>query len=101
MWRRQVGNDVLALCRDKHWLLDVEFVAVADRLGYCITEVPVTWSEMAGSKVRLLRDSWRMFRGLWRIRRSLRRMERQQRQARAYVCSATKEIADVSRSDEY
>jgi dolichyl-phosphate beta-glucosyltransferase len=76
MWRREVGQHVLSFCKDKQWLLDVEFLAVAHRLGYRITEVPVTWTEMAGSKVRLLRDSWRMFRGLWQIRRSVRKLER-------------------------
>jgi dolichyl-phosphate beta-glucosyltransferase len=74
MWRRQIGQEVLALCKDKHWLLDVEFLAVAHLLGYAVAEVPVNWSEIAGSKVHLLRDSWRMFRGLWRIRRSLSRL---------------------------
>jgi dolichyl-phosphate beta-glucosyltransferase len=74
MWRREVGNEVLRLCRDKGWLLDVEFLAVAHRRGYRIAEVPVTWSEVPGSKVKLVRDSWGMFRGLWRIRRSLRHL---------------------------
>jgi dolichyl-phosphate beta-glucosyltransferase len=74
MWRREVGEAVLAHCREKRWLLDVEFLAVAHQLGYRIAEVPVNWSEVPGSKIRLLRDSWGMFRGLWSIRKSLRRM---------------------------
>lgn len=75
MWRRKVGKDVMALCQDKRWLLDLEFLAVANRLGYQVAEVPVSWSEVSGSKVRLVRDSCRMFWGLWKIRRSVRGME--------------------------
>jgi len=73
MWRREVASAVLVFCEDKGWLLDVEFLALANRLGYQIAEVPVTWNEISGSKVNLVRDSWRMFVGLWRIRSSLHR----------------------------
>jgi dolichyl-phosphate beta-glucosyltransferase len=78
MWRRQVGQDVLPRCCEHHWLMDLEFLAVADCLGYRIVEVPVNWSEIPGSKVRLLRDSWQMFRGLWKMRRSIERMRSDQ-----------------------
>jgi dolichyl-phosphate beta-glucosyltransferase len=76
MWRRHVGQAILDLCADTHWLLDVEFLAIAHRLGYRVAEVPVNWSEITGSKVRLVRDSLRILPGLWKIRRSIKRMAR-------------------------
>ena len=76
MWRREAAAALLPLCLDNHWLLDVEFLGVAHRLGYRIAEVPVAWSEKAGSKVRLVHDSWRMFWGLWRIGRALGSLDR-------------------------
>jgi len=91
MWRREVGEDVLARCEQQQWLLDVEFLAVADRLGYRIAEVPVSWSEVPGSKVRLLRDSWRMFCGLWKIRRALMRMHSDKTELTPAACLSIKE----------
>jgi dolichyl-phosphate beta-glucosyltransferase len=31
-------------------------------------EVPISWAEEAGGKVKLVRDSWRMARDVWGIR---------------------------------
>ena len=39
---------------------DVEFLARASMLGWTIAEVPVSWSDVGGSHVRLLRDSSQM-----------------------------------------
>jgi dolichyl-phosphate beta-glucosyltransferase len=72
MWRQEIGRNVLPLCQEKHWLLDFEMLAVAHDRGCRIAEVPVSWSEIPGSKVRLVRDSWQMFCGLWRIRKALK-----------------------------
>lgn len=47
---------------------DVEFLFVARRLGYSITEVSVTWDYQATRRVNLLRDAWRGVRDLLRIR---------------------------------
>lgn len=47
---------------------DVELLFLARRLGYRIIEVPVNWSDVGGTKVRLLRDSFRMFGEVLRIR---------------------------------
>jgi hypothetical protein len=47
---------------------DVEFLFVARRLGYRITEVPVAWDYQATRRVNLLRDAWRGVQDLVRIR---------------------------------
>lgn len=58
--------------RESGYLFDLEILAIASRLGLKVAEVPVRWQEVPGSKVRILRDSWKMFCGLFRIRRQVR-----------------------------
>lgn len=50
------------------WGFDVELLYLARGLGYRIVEVPVRWTYGRHSRLRLLRDPWRMFRDLWRVR---------------------------------
>ena len=47
---------------------DVEVLVIARELGYAITEVPVDWYYQEGSRMNVLKASWRMFRDLWHIR---------------------------------
>jgi dolichyl-phosphate beta-glucosyltransferase len=47
---------------------DVELLAALLDSGCTVHEVPISWHETPGGKVRLLRDSWRMARDVWRIR---------------------------------
>ncbi|WP_328754552.1 dolichyl-phosphate beta-glucosyltransferase [Geomesophilobacter sediminis] len=47
---------------------DVELLFLARKYGFPIAEVPVNWTNVAGSKVRLIRDSWRMFLDVMRVR---------------------------------
>jgi glycosyltransferase involved in cell wall biosynthesis len=51
------------------YCFDVEILLLARRLGLVVKEVGVEWRDRPGSKVRLLRDGWRMFRELLEIRR--------------------------------
>jgi dolichyl-phosphate beta-glucosyltransferase len=46
---------------------DVEFLFVAQRLGYPIYEIPVTWNYQETRRVRLVRDAWRGITDLLRI----------------------------------
>jgi dolichyl-phosphate beta-glucosyltransferase len=72
MFRHEVLSPLLDLCHESGYLLDLEILAWAHRLGYAIAEVPVSWRDVSGSKVHLLRDGWRMLSGLARLRRALR-----------------------------
>lgn len=72
MFVGDVGRALFAAGQELGYLFDLEVLALAARSGYPVVEVPVSWSERAGSKVRLFRDSYRMFRGLWRLRGRLR-----------------------------
>ena len=53
---------------DRHWFWDTEVLIRGARKNLKIIEIPVDWSEARGTKVKLLRDSWRMGSkalGLW------------------------------------
>jgi dolichyl-phosphate beta-glucosyltransferase len=77
-------REALVLFKQLHlerWAFDVEILYVALALRYKVAEVPVTWTEVPGSKVDLVRDSLRMARdiacvrlaylgGLWRLPQS-------------------------------
>lgn len=47
---------------------DVELLAFLLDSGCAVHEVPISWHETPGGKVRLLRDSFLMARDVWRVR---------------------------------
>ena len=50
------------------WSFDAEVLFLAQRFRYRIKEVPVTWHDTPGTKVRLWQDALRSLRGLMKIR---------------------------------
>ena len=48
---------------------DVEVLLLAEKLGHRVADLPVRWMNSDGSKVHLLRDSFRMLRDALRVRR--------------------------------
>jgi hypothetical protein len=57
------------------WTFDVEVLAIAFKMGFCVKELPIPWYYHPHSKVRVVRDSVRMASDLLKIRRNLRRGE--------------------------
>jgi len=55
------------------WSFDVELLYIARLRGYRILEIGIPWYYNPESKIRVLRDSWRMFFDLLTIRRNGRR----------------------------
>lgn len=53
------------------WTFDVEILAIAQRMGLKIVEVPIPWYHFGSSKVRVLKDSVKMALDLIRIRVSM------------------------------
>src|SRR5437879_3213303 len=69
MFRREAAVRLGELCCEPGYLFDVELLCWAKWLGYRFVEVPVSWRDVPGSKVRLLRDGAKMLCGLWRLQR--------------------------------
>jgi dolichyl-phosphate beta-glucosyltransferase len=64
----QAAKDIFSVLRVDGYGFDVELLFVAQQRGYRIAEVPVNWSDQAGTKVRVMRDGLRMLREVWSIR---------------------------------
>ena len=73
-FRADAAERLFRLSRRNDWSFDAEVLALAERLGCRISEVPVRWAHVqATSKVRPFRDGLRSLAALLRIRRDLRR----------------------------
>ena len=68
LFSRQACADIFSRSVINSICLDVELLYLARKLGYRIKEVPVRWRHDPDSRMRLLRDSYRMLRDLARIR---------------------------------
>ncbi len=55
------------------WGFDIELLALARQRGLRILEVPVAWTDAAGSKLRAGRDAWNTLHELLKIRSNLHR----------------------------
>lgn len=65
-----------ALCQRQTingWGFDVELLVIARLNGFGITEVPILWTFMPGSRVNPIRDTVTMVKDILRIRRNKRR----------------------------
>ncbi len=71
-FRAAVAKEIFRYQTLTGWSFDVEILAIACRRGYTIREIPIPWYYTPGSKVSILRDSWRMFLDLLTIRRNAR-----------------------------
>ena len=53
------------------FVFDVELLATLRQGAWPVTELPITWQEVSGSKLKLWKDIWTISAGLIRIRRRL------------------------------
>jgi dolichyl-phosphate beta-glucosyltransferase len=74
IFRRTAAQHVFQLCDESGYLFDIQVLLLARSLGYRLAEVGVSWREVPGSKVRLVRDSWKMATGLWSMRHRVARL---------------------------
>ncbi len=72
MFRREAGRELFALGRESGYLFDLELLALADRLGYRVVEVPISWSDVPGGHSSLTGELGKILLGLWRLRRRMR-----------------------------
>ncbi len=72
-FRSDVAVDIFRYQTMTGWSFDVELLAIARRHGYTIHEIGIPWKYNAGSRINVLRDSWRMSLDLLAIRRNVSR----------------------------
>lgn len=71
---RQAARVLLPQVQDEGWFFDTELLWLAQRGGWRIREIPVTWVDDPTTTVKLLPTIWRDLRGVWRLRRSWNRV---------------------------
>jgi dolichyl-phosphate beta-glucosyltransferase len=67
-FKRDVAWKLFSLQKIKGFSFDAEIIYLAQRLGFQIAEIPVTWVNSGESKVDMFRDSFQMLVDLFRIR---------------------------------
>jgi dolichyl-phosphate beta-glucosyltransferase len=55
-----VGREICAGVGENGWAFDVEFLMIANRLGYRVEPIPIRWVHDSDSRVRAWIDSWTM-----------------------------------------
>ena len=71
--RGDVARSLAAQMAEEGFAFDVEVVLLANKRGLKITDVPVTWRNDIGTRVRAVRDSWDMLVSMVRITRRVGR----------------------------
>ena len=71
-YTRAAAQSIFTRCENDRFAFDFEVLMLADALGLRVVEYPVKIVNHRDSKVRVLRDSYRMFRDIQRIRRSVK-----------------------------
>lgn len=67
-FKKAVARDLFPLQTIEGWSFDVELLHVAQRRGYLIKEVPITWYYKDNSKIKPFKDAIKMFSDVLRIR---------------------------------
>jgi len=73
-FRGAVARELFSLQTIEGFLFDVEVLALAQRRGYSLVEMPVAWTNRRQSRLRLLPMGYRVLRDLLRIRWRLARL---------------------------
>jgi len=68
LMRAEPGKRIFSKVTIERFAFDVEMLYIAKKLKYKAVEVPVTWIDQRGSKVNILKDSFRMLIDLFKIR---------------------------------
>ena len=67
-FKRDVARDLFCRQRLHNWSFDSELLFIARLRGYRVSEIPVSWRNEQGTKVRVWRDALVSFLGLLQIR---------------------------------
>jgi dolichyl-phosphate beta-glucosyltransferase len=70
LFSREAAEDLFAVQQTNGIGFDVELIFIADRRGYSVYEMPITWYFDPESKMKLVDDSLKMIKELWDIRQN-------------------------------
>lgn len=53
---------------DQSWFFDTELLVLAEKQGYPVKDIPVTWIEDDDSRVKIMKTAWEDIKGVFRLR---------------------------------
>lgn len=68
IFTKSAALNIFNRSRINRWAFDIEVLYLASLLNYRVLEMPVSWREVAGSKVKIFKDAFLMLRDLLKIR---------------------------------
>ena len=54
--------------KDTGWFFDTELLLLAEKRGFRIKDIPVTWTDDPDSRVKVVSTAWGDIKGLMRLR---------------------------------
>ena len=69
--KREAAEKLLPQVKDQSWFLDTEMLVLAEKQGYRICDLAVTWIEDDDSRVKIASTAWDDIKGVFRLRRLL------------------------------
>jgi len=72
-FRDEVAEHIFPMQTMTGWSFDAELLFIAQRLGYEVKEVPITWYYKPGTRLNIIKDSIKMASDLFTIRGNARR----------------------------
>jgi dolichyl-phosphate beta-glucosyltransferase len=70
LFRQSMAQDLFSVARIDGYGFDLELLYVAQQRSYRIAEIPINWTDQPGSKVRVLRDGFRMLGEMLAVRQN-------------------------------
>lgn len=69
--KSEVAREIAKRLTINRWGFDIELLAIAKKLNYSIKEVPVSWLDQSGSRLRAGRAAWQTLGDLVKIKKNL------------------------------
>lgn len=67
-FKKEAADEIFKKLTVFDWAFDAEIIYLCKKLGFIVAQAPVTWSDVRGTKVSLIRDIARSLLGLFKIR---------------------------------
>ena len=68
LYKKKIAKRLFNILKTLDFTHDIEIVLISKKLNYKITELPVNWTHKKGSKVSVIKDSFKMLTSLLKIK---------------------------------
>jgi len=68
---RRAVDALVPQVADQGWFFDTELLALGEKQGFRIADIPVRWVDDDDSRVKIVSTAWEDIKGVWRLRKLL------------------------------